>query len=347
MRLLIVKTSSLGDVIHTLPALTDAKKHLPELTVDWVVEEAYAEIPAWHPGVNEVIPVALRKWRKHPWRTWRDGTWGNFREELRRHYYDWVIDAQGLIKSAFLAWHAHGETHGLDRNSAREPWAAWAYRHSYFVPGKQHAIDRNRALFAQILGYPVPSEELDYGLNRYDMTTLMPSRPTLVFLHGTAWPTKEWPEAYWRRLTELACQQGFRVRLPWGNEAEKQRAQRIAEVHRQASLMPSTNLQGIAAELSIAAAVVGVDTGLAHLAAALQVPGITLYGATQPGLTGARGRDQVHLQANRICAPCLRRTCAEQGDAPHPPCYNTVPPERAWEETLNLLGSLRTAPDNE
>ena len=103
MRVLVVKMSSLGDVIHTLPALTDAAAAIPGITFDWVVEEGFAEIPAWHPAVDTVIPIALRRWRKHPWRDFRGPQWRACRQALRRQHYDAVIDAQGLLKSVFVA----------------------------------------------------------------------------------------------------------------------------------------------------------------------------------------------------------------------------------------------------
>jgi len=337
MRILIIKTSSLGDVIHTLPAVSDARQQIPELIVDWVVEEAFAEIPTWHSGVHDVITVALRKWRKNPWHAWRDGQWAACKARLQQQVYDKVIDAQGLIKSALLTWYAKGTRYGLDRNSAREPWAAWCYQRKIAVPRQLHAITRIRWLFAQALDYPMPDTIPNYGLSRDNMTLMLSALPHLVFLHGTTWASKEWPESYWQRLAQLACNHGYRVRLPWGNELEKQRAMRIANVHHHVSVIPASNLEGIAAEISAAVAVVGVDTGLAHLAAALQVPAITLYGATQPGLTGTQGYAQTHLQAALECAPCLQKHCLIQQDALFPPCYNTLSPDKVWLAVQDLL----------
>jgi len=108
MRLLIVKTSSLGDVIHTLSAVSDAAAASPGLVCDWLVEEAYREVPAWHPAIRRVIPCALRRWRRAPLAAWRSGEWSRFRADLRQDAYDLVLDSQGLIKSAFLAIQARG-----------------------------------------------------------------------------------------------------------------------------------------------------------------------------------------------------------------------------------------------
>lgn len=338
MRILIVKTSSLGDVLHTLPALTDAARHLPDARFDWLVEEAFAEIPLWHRAVAEVIPINLRQWRKHPWLTWRSGTWANFRANLRRCHYDYVIDAQGLLKSALLGVQARGTRLGLDWQSAREAPAAWFYQKKYPVPRRQHAIERVRQLFALALDYPVPQNKADYGINRYMMTTFFGGKPSLVFLHGTTWDSKHWPLVYWGDLALRAAQAGYRVRLPWGNLDERRRAEAIARAHKDIGLIPAGNLQELAAELSVADAVVGVDTGLVHLAAALDVPSVTMYGPTNPGLTGTLGRHQVHLQAQLPCSPCLKRECTYPGESRvTPACFEEITPERVWQKLTRVI----------
>ncbi|WP_418647445.1 lipopolysaccharide heptosyltransferase I [Thauera butanivorans] len=326
MRVLIVKTSSLGDVIHTLPALTDAAHAIPGIRFDWVVEEAFAEIPRWHPAVDRVIPVAVRRWRKHPLQAWRSGEWQAFRATVGLHRYDAVIDAQGLFKSAWLARHAHGPLHGLDKRSAREPLASLFYRHRHTVPWGRHAVLRVRELFAQALGYTLPADAAaslgdqapthdPYGLDRSRVlagagqTDSDGGTPYVVFLHGTTWDTKHWPEAYWRQLAERACAAGWRVRLPWGNAAEHERAERIAANLPGVQVLPRLPLAGIAAEIAGARACVAVDTGLGHLAAALAVPTVSLYGPTNPGFTGAWGFGQRHLAADFPCAPCLKKQC--------------------------------------
>ena len=157
MRVLLIKTSSLGDVIHTLPALTDAMNALPGIQFDWVVEEGFAEIPTWHPAVANVIPVAIRRWRKNLWQTVKNGEWRRFKQRLRDTRYDLVIDAQGLLKSAWLTRYVKAPVAGLDKTSAREPMAARFYDRPYAVARGQHAVERLRQLFAQALGYRVPA----------------------------------------------------------------------------------------------------------------------------------------------------------------------------------------------
>ncbi|PTU76501.1 lipopolysaccharide heptosyltransferase I [Pseudomonas mangrovi] len=327
MRVLLIKTSSLGDVIHTLPALTDALQALPGIQFDWVVEEGFAEIPAWHPAVAQVIPVAIRRWRKHLWSTIRNGEWQRFKQRLRETHYDLVIDAQGLLKSAWLTRYVKAPVAGLDRDSAREPIASRFYERRYSVPREQHAVERVRQLFAQALGYPVPATTGDYGLDRARLADPQ-EEPYLIFLHGTTWASKHWPEADWRALAERMSAQGWAVRLPWGNAEEKARAERIVGGLENAAVLPRLNLAGVAKVIAGARACVAVDTGLGHLAAALDVPSISLYGPTLPGRVGAYGRGQVHL--------CASGPGAGSGDR-HKPCFDGLDAQRVGAELDTLL----------
>jgi len=327
LRVLLIKTSSLGDVIHTLPALTDAARAIPGIQFDWVVEEGFAEIPAWHPAVARVIPLAIRRWRKHLWQTLRSGEWRRFKARLGETRYDLVIDAQGLLKSAWLTRYVKAPVAGLDRFSAREPIASRFYQRRYGVPREQHALERVRQLFAQALGYPLPAGLGDYGLNRAQLADAA-AQPYLLFLHGTTWPSKHWPEAYWRELAERLCAQGWAIRLPWGNETEKARAERIVAGLENAAVLPKLNLAGVAKVIAGASACVAVDTGLGHLAAALDVPTISLYGPTLPGRVGAYGRSQVHL--------CASGPHAGLGDRDQA-CFDDLLPERVVGELQALL----------
>lgn len=301
MRVLIIKTSSLGDVIHTLPALTDAAHALPGIRFDWVVEEGFAEIPSWHPAVDQVIPVAIRRWRKNLWQTLKSGEWKAFKQRLRARKYDLVIDAQGLVKSAWLTRYVKAPVAGLDRYSAREGWASRFYDRRLSVATGQHAVERVRQLFAMALAYDLPEGIGNYGLD-LERLQLPPAAPYVVFLHGTTWATKHWPEAYWRELAERMGRRKLEVRLPWGNPAEKARAERIAQGLNNCQVLPKLNLAGVARVLAAAKACVAVDTGLGHLAAALDVPTISLFGPTNPGLTGAYGRTQIHQASDWPCA---------------------------------------------
>lgn len=335
MKALVVKTSSIGDVIHTLPALTDAARAIPGIRFDWVVEEAFAEIPAWHPAVDRVIPVALRRWRKAPIRTWTSGEWKRYRANLQSQTYDAVIDAQGLVKSAALVTRlAHGPKYGLDRTSAREPLASRAYDHPIMVAKAQHAVERVRQLFAAALDYPMPPGKGDAGIRQH-FGALPKTAPFLVFLHGTTRRDKHWPEAYWGRLTALAAAGGWNVRLFWSNEVERERASRLAASSPNIAVQPKATLTEVAAVLANAAGVVSVDTGLSHLAAALGVPNVTLFGPTDPALVGGYGLGQLALRAADYPAP----------SAPaEPPELSSLMPEIVWDRLTGLLNTVDHRP---
>lgn len=340
MRVLLIKTSSLGDVIHTLPALTDASRAIPGIRFDWVVEEGFAEIPTWHPAVDRVIPVAIRRWRKNLWQTFKSGEWRRFKASLRERNYDLVIDAQGLLKSAWLTRYVKAPVAGLDRDSVREPLASRFYSRRLAVGRGQHAVERLRQLFAVVLGYDLPPGLGDYALRREQWRQDKPSAPFVLFLHGTTWDTKHWPEIYWRELAERLGHAGIGVRLPWGNPAEQARAERIAAGLKNAVVLPKLNLAGVAGVLAQARACVAVDTGLGHLAAALDVPTISLFGPTNPGLTGAYGKGQVHLASDFACAPCLSKKCTYQ---PTPEDQRRFDLKREWPLCFTRLNPERVA----
>lgn len=338
MRVLLVKTSSLGDVVHTFPALTDAQRALPGITFDWVVEEAFADIAAKHPAVNRVIPCALRRWRKSLWRTWRSGEWKNFKATLQAQEYDLVLDAQGLAKSAFITRLGRGPKAGFDKQSAREPVSARVLDTPLAVAKGQHAITRLRQLFAAALGYALEDAAPDYGIAR----NLATGPRRLVFFHGTTWVTKHWPEHYWRELAGLATQAGYQVLLPWGSDAERLRAEKIADGNAQVDVLPAMRLDELFDLLREVQGFVAVDTGLAHLAAGAGVPGIALYGPTDPALTGVLGQHARSLAAEFPCAPCVQERCSYRGELGRgiePPCFSTLPPARVWQALEQVCAS--------
>lgn len=342
MRVLIIKTSSMGDVIHTLPALTDAGKALGgSIIFDWVVEENFAEIPSWHPLVDQVIPIAFRRWRKNIFSKKTREEWQLFRKKINANRYDLIIDAQGLLKSAFLSLFAKGIRCGANLRSARDPFASLFYQKKYFVVWQQHAIGRVRSLLSSALNYALPTSVPDYGIDRTKFFENHDRENYVVFLHGTTWDTKHWPEAYWIELAKRVSKSGFKIKLPWGNTHEKERAERIANSCDAAEVLPRLDLAKIAKVLAGAKAIVAVDTGLGHLAAALDVPTISLYGPTDPKLNGALGKSQIHLSADFSCSPCFNRVCSYRDpdvtNQIKPACFTTVSPERVFENLKNIF----------
>jgi heptosyltransferase-1 len=295
-RILFVKTSSLGDIVHNCPAVSDAARQVPGAVIDWVVEDSFAEVAELHASVRRVLRIALRRWRRAPLspRTWSEAK--AFSDALRGEHYDAIIDSQGLIKSALVTALARGRRHGLDRASAREPLAARFYDAVHAVPPGLHAIERNRLLAGAALGYD-PGAGCDYGLRIEGEAAAglpMPASSTYaLLLTMTSRADKLWPEERWRALGGWLQQRGIACLLPWGTEEERRRCERIAAAIPDSLVPQRMSLAGLARLARGAQVAIGVDTGLTHLAAALGVPTLGLYGASNPALTGLHGGDRV------------------------------------------------------
>ncbi|NCX94169.1 MAG: lipopolysaccharide heptosyltransferase I, partial [Gammaproteobacteria bacterium] len=253
-RVLIVKMSSLGDVIHTLPSLSDAAKAHPNIQFDWVIEEGFAEIPAWHPRVDRVIPVALRRWKKDWKKAWSSGEFPRFLKALRARRYDLIIDPQGLLKSGLITLLAKGPVYGYDRASLKEGIARLFYRRGFSVARDLHAVLRMRLLFSKALKYEFEPEAYEYGL-LIPESTFAPQGKYVLLMHGTTWVTKHWPEAYWIDLANKVREAAFPVYLSFGNEVEKARAERIAKASG-AQVLPKLKLSEMARVIQGAYAIV-------------------------------------------------------------------------------------------
>jgi len=298
MRVLIVKISSRGDIIHTLPAVTDAAKAIANIQFDWVAEEAFTEIPRCHQHIDKVIPIALRNWRKQLWQTAKSGEVKQFYKKLRSQRYDFVLDAQGSIKSAVITRLSCGYRLGMDKNSVREKPAYLAYQRSFSVSRQQHAIIRLRQLFAKALNYALPTTGPDYGLNKESL--ILPkialAKNYLIFVPNASRSAKCWSDKSWSLLLEKMAKRGVNVFIPWGSEQEREKVVRLIKGYPLAHILPYLNLNEMAAVVSNAKAIVSVDTGLSHLAAALGIPTMVLYGPTNPSLIGTIGPSQLHIK---------------------------------------------------
>jgi len=304
-RVLFVKLSSLGDVVHNFPAVTDLARALPGVQVAWAVEEAYADLVRLHPAVGEAIPVGLRRWR----RQWmRPSSWMQMRatrRAIRFAPWDYIVDTQGLVKSATVARWAQGPRFGADRVSARERVASRSYDVQLRVPRAMHAVERNRLLVSQVFGYALDTPA-DYGLRRPESPPAWAgSVPYVVLLHAASHERKRWPEARWIELGQRLAANGVTAVLPGGTDAERAAAARMAASIPGALAAPAMTLGEAAALLAHARAVCGVDTGLTHLAAALAVPTIGLFVATRPELTGLHAANIVNLEGGRGGPPVM------------------------------------------
>jgi heptosyltransferase-1 len=286
---LIVRPSSLGDIVHALPVVQDIKQHRAGTSVDWVAEEMFVDLVRLNRNVRTVIPVSLRRWRHAPFArgTWREIS--AFRAALRAQRYDVVIDLQEQVKGALIGLLARGAVHGADRSGIREPAATLAYRRAHPIAPDQHLIDRCRQLVGKALGYePVGPPQFGLSAERTgEAAAAVPAGPFMVFIHSTSQEQKLWPETHWRTLLRHFTQEGMTVVLPSGNAIEAARGERLAQGIAGVRVDARRSFSETASLLAAADLVCGVDTGLIHVAAALGTPTIALFLASDKETCGA------------------------------------------------------------
>jgi heptosyltransferase-1 len=282
---LVVRPSSLGDVVHALALVADVRRARPALAIDWVAEEPFVALVRLDPAVRRVVPVAFRRWRRRllSVSTWREAA--AFRRELRAEHYVAVLDLQEQLKGALIAASARGARHGPDRASIREPVATLFHQFHHPIDPAQHLIDRCRQLAAAALGYAVEGPPR-FGIVAPRASDAVPAQRYAVLVHATSRADKLWPESDWHALIATLTGAGYAVVLPWGNVDERQRSERLAGAAPAAIVPPRRDLPAMASLLARAELVVGVDTGLVHLAAALGVPTIAIFTTTDPALAG-------------------------------------------------------------
>lgn len=284
MRILIVRVSSLGDVVHNLPVLADIHHHYPDAIIDWVVEEGFAGLVKQNRHVNEVIPFALRRWRKHPFSSLTRADFAAFRKRLKAEAYDWVFDTQGLLKTGiimgFSQTTSEGKKVGLGNKtdgSSYEPVSRLFHDQSIKMEKHIHVVQRSREMIAKALGYTIDTPP-DFGLTvsteHYDW---IPEQPYALFFHGTSRESKKWAHPNWLRIGAMLHEKGLKILLPWGNPAEKVEAERLAEDLEDAVVLPRLSITDMSTVTGRASFVVGVDTGLSHLAAAYDKPTVQIY----------------------------------------------------------------------
>lgn len=348
MKILVVRLSSLGDILHLFPAISDLRRIFPDAEIHWLVEPAFAEMAGWHSAVGKVIVAPLRAHKKTWWNIPR--LLSGLRQQLRAERYDIVLDAQGLLKSAILAKLAGVPVFGFHAGSARESLAACFYRKTASVPEGLHVVEKNRRLVAQIFGAEA-TQPADFGLDRFrnerkrsvlpGALAQMHGQPYIVLLHGTTWNSKYWPESSWLELIRLLTQQGWRCLLPWGNEDERLRAFRLQVAGGvDAQVLPRLSLTELASVLLHARAFVSVETGIGHLAAVLDIPGIMLHGPTDPDYSGILGKSCQHITSGMDCSPCFKRECPKL-ESPEgiPPCQLAISAQQVYRDCLELLAT--------
>lgn len=348
MRILIIKTSSFGDIIHTFPALSDAMRLVPAVEFDWIVEQQYADFVLLHPAVERAIVVDCKKWLKpNSWHTRKKDTYWQQAKDALNNTYDMIIDAQGLMRVAWLLWFTKNTIIGYDWHSVREPLASLWYDKKIAVPKNWHAVERSRQLVAAALGY---QRQLgDYQARKqaceYHLARNQPVRTNgvkkVLFAHGSRWNTKLWSLKNWQALAQLCTDYGCEVYVPYGNASEYTRAQAIVATNpTNIKLLTARSTTSLVSAMHTMDAVVSVDSALAHMAAALAVPSVCVFGATNPARTRPYGKQQEVIASTRQCVPCLSRTCRIQPNfSQAPPCMEDIKPTRIFTQLQTHLSA--------
>jgi heptosyltransferase-1 len=344
MKILIVRLSSLGDILHLFPAISDLHRQLPDAELHYLVEPAFAEMVGWHSAIRKVLTVPLRSHKKAWWKLPK--LLSGLKRQLKAEKYDLVLDAQGLLKSALLARLAGADIYGFDKDSAREALVTKFYKKMASVPKGLHVIEKNRQLVAELFGANI-SQAADFGLQHFcrqqgalPLTVAeFSGLPTLVLLHGTTWNSKYWPESMWYELIGLLTRQGIQCLLPWGSAAEQLRARRLQGAGgKLAQVLPGLSLTELMAVLLQSRGFVSVESGIGHLATVLDIPGLMLHGPTAPGYSGILDKSCLHITSGLECSPCFKRDCPKISSAEDlPPCQLAITVQRVFDHCLTML----------
>jgi len=312
VKILLIRVSSLGDVLHNMPIVDDLHRHFNNAQIDWVVEEAYVNLVRLHPGVQHIIPFALRRWRKSLGTAATRQEMRQFYQALRKEKYDLVLDTQGLFKTGMIMGMTRlapgGKKVGLangTEGSGYEGISRLFHHQSVPVDRHTHAVLRGRLVAAAAAGYTV-NTPASFGLEPAQGTPAwLPAEPYVVFFHGTAGAAKKWARAHWVEIAEELRRYALPILLPWGNATEKAEAEAMATQMPNARVLPALSMQEATLLAQSAALAIGVDTGLTHIAAAYETPTIEIYCASPKWKTEGNWSDKII-------------NLGDQGFPPHP-----------------------------
>ncbi|MGI9215337.1 MAG: lipopolysaccharide heptosyltransferase I [Gammaproteobacteria bacterium] len=370
MKILVIKMSSIGDLIHTFPAIIDAKLHIKDLSIDWMVDEDFLEIINIYKNFNnlqaidQIISIPLRKIKRNILKELIKFNFKNFLNQVRSVEYDLIIDPQGLLKSALLAKLAKTKNIvGFDFNSCREKFASFLYQNKITVNKDLHAIFRTKKLFANSLNYPYQEEigKINYGLDlksfknltKFIPETLFNHKKYIVLLHGTSWESKHWSINYWNQLSKLIIADNISIVIFVNDIKQQQFAEQLLtflnntldnnesnNYKNKIIILSKLNFSNIIVILANALGVVAVDTGFAHLAASIGLPIVGIYGPTSISRSGVLGNKSLNLQSNYPCSPCYSRICLKyynEGFKIKQPCFLELTPNIVFEQLIRLI----------
>ena len=283
-KILLVRTSSMGDIIHTFPAAVDVKKAFPDAQLHWLVEESLTDVCSLCPEIDALRITAFHRWRKTPFSKEVRKEVRNLQEQLRSESYDAVVDTQGIVRSAWAATWAGVPVCGYSWKTAREPLASLFYKKTFSMPETLGAVRRYRKMLATSLGYTIDESHPKFGICPPRLPDIeLPERFAAFFVNTSLNRPKHWQEDRWKAVVSGLASQGLDSVLFWGNGVEKERVERIASVSERAHVLPRMSIPEIAAVVSRAKIGIGLDTGLMHLAAAVGIPCVAIWVNTDPG----------------------------------------------------------------
>ena len=283
--------------MHALPALSEAKENINDISFDWVVDKNFASVPSWHPLVDKIITTDHRNWKKQFFSKDTRESLRHVVNKLNEGNYDLVVDMQNNLKSAFISYLIKHDVIGMDAKSAREFPAHLAYSNKINVDKRLHAIERQKELLGKALGYKCKKNNVNFGalFKNFVKPNIELANEYIVLVQNASWITKQWSIENWQELIRRIEEKGVPMLLPSGNLEELERAKEICSISDIAQALDLMSLNEIAYIIKNANFSICSDTGLAHLSALVGTPSITLYGPTKTSLIGTYGESQIHL----------------------------------------------------
>ncbi|NTV50592.1 MAG: lipopolysaccharide heptosyltransferase I [Geobacteraceae bacterium] len=349
MRILIVKISAMGDVLHALPVLDYLKQASPECEIDWVVEGAFADLLSGNPLISRLHIVQFKKWKKKPFSGNTVAEILDVRNGLVKRAYDLVIDLQGNIKSGIVAWLSGCPRRvGFNRDTAQESLnSLFINRRVALQPEDQHITDQylriagasfdlelsGLQLHTDVCTRPEDDRGADELVNRYRK-----NGPVFLIHTGTTWQTKFWYESGWIELGRriISSFPGSVLLFSWGNDSEYSAAKRITTaLGDQAVQLEKLSIMRLAALVKKVNLVMGGDTGIVHLAAAAGTPTVSYYRASDGLRSGPRGKQHAVVQAPMPCSRCFRTRCEKDGE-----CRESITPDLLLQAVRSVVCQL-------
>ena len=283
--------------MHALPAITEAKDQINNITFDWVVDKNFSSVPKWHPNIENTIETNHREWKLNLFSSKSRDEMRDVLNKIDANEYDLIVDMQNNLKSAFLSFMCKSSVTGLDAKSAREYPAHLAYKTKIRVPKTMHAVERQKLLLATALGYETNINNRDYGISKanFKKPLKMYSSKYAICVQNASWASKQWPIEYWQEFLRILEKKDLKFLFPSGSQAELDRASKICSVSQKAFALEILPLDEIAFLIDNSEFAICSDTGLAHLSAVVDTPSLTLYGPTDISLIGTYGNNQNHF----------------------------------------------------